>query len=374
MAEEETAETTDETGTEEKKADAEEAPLPKPRRGRSQVAKLVAGAAVLLAVILWSSGVFRTRTPAGRIEHLPGFPVPPNARVFTVKAETLAPRVDVVGTVASSVKVTVCARIPAYVNEVFVSAGSQVKKGQPLVTLDDREIREQVVAAEAQFKQAEAELNRTRQLFDNKATTEQALTAAQSTYTSARAQWERSRVTLTYARVEAPMDGVVTDRHIEPGDLASPGQALLAIYDPDDMQLEVPVPVRLVAKLPVGQAVEVTLDRPATNLQGRVRQIVSEIDPLSRTQLVKVHLEGAGAEVMPGTFGRLWVADDPRPALLIPASAVYAAGQVELAQLVREGRAIRHAVRTGRKVGDSVEIQAGLDAGDRVLADPVKEN
>jgi len=217
-------------------------------------------------------------------------------------------------------------------------------------------------------------LNRARQLFDNKATTEQALTAAQSLFTAGRAQWERSKVMLTYAQITAPMDGVVTDRRIEPGDLANPGQVLLAIYDPTNMQLEVPVPVRLLAKLPVGQTVEVTLDRPATNFQGRVRQIVSEIDPLSRTQLVKVHIEGTSSDVLPGTFGRLWVADDARQTVVIPASAVYSVGQIELVQVVKDQRAIRRAVRTGPKHGASVEVLSGLAGGDVVLVNPVQEN
>jgi len=347
---------------------------PTPKRTWGRIAKPLLGVAVLVVLILWSVGVFRTRTPAGHLDYRPGLPVPPNAEQLTVKLESIAPRVDVVGTVASDVKVNLSARMPAYVKEVFVSAGSPVKKGQELVTLDDREIQEQVTAAEAQFKQAEAELNRTRQLFDNKATTEQALTAAQSMFTSARAQWERSKVMLTYARITSPMDGVVTERHVEPGDLANPGQLLLAIYDPANMQLEAPVPVRLLAKLPVGQEVEVTLDRPATNFQGRVRQIVSEIDPLSRTQLVKIHLEGTGADVLPGTFGRLWVADDARQTIVIPASAVYSVGQIELVQIVKDGRAIRRAVRTGQKHGASVEVLSGLDAGDALLVKPVQED
>jgi hypothetical protein len=140
------------------------------------------------------------------------------------------------------------------------------------------------------------------------------------------------------------------------------------------MQLEVPVPVRLLTKLPVGQTVEVTLDRPATNFPGRVKQIVSEIDPLSRTQLVKVHIEGTSSDVLPGTFGRLWVADDARTAIMIPASAVYAVGQIELVQVVRDRRAVRRAVRTGPRNGASVEILSGLAAGDVVLVNPVQEN
>lgn len=361
---------TEETNTDESRTE----PQPTPKRVWGRIAKPLSGMTVLVIVILWSIGVFRTRTPAGRVECQAGLPVPPQAELFTVRTEFIAPRVDVVGTVASDVKVNLSARIPACVKEVFVAAGSPVKKGQDLLTLDDREIKEQVTAAEAQFKQAETEFNRARQLFDNKAATEQALTAAQSMFATARAQWERSKVMLTYAQIISPMDGVVTDRRIEPGDLANPGQLLLAIYDPTNMQLEVPVPVRLLAQLPIGQPVEVTLDRPATNFQGRVRQIVSEIDPLSRTQLVKIHIEGTGGDVMPGTFGRLWVADDARPAIMIPASAVYAVGQIELVQVVRDRRAIRRAVKTGPKCGASVEALSGLGAGDIVLVNPIQEN
>ena len=337
-------------------------------------AKPLAGAAVLGVLILWSTGAFHSRTPAGRLDYQAGLPVPANAKMLTVKLEPFAPRVDVVGTVASGTKVNLCARMPAYVTEVFASAGSSVKKGQELVTLDDREIQEQAAASEAQFKQAETELNRARQLYENQAATEQAFTTAQSLFTVARAQRERTKVMLTDTRITAPIDGVVTDRHVEPGDLANPGQTLLAVYDPANMQLEVPVPVRLLAKLPVGQTVEVTLDRPATNFQGRVRQIVSEIDPLSRTQLVKVHIEGTSGDILPGTFGRLWVTDDARPAITVPVSAVYSVGQIELVQIVKDGRVIRRAVRTGPKHDATVEILSGLNAGDVLLLNPIQEN
>ncbi len=347
---------------------------PAPRRVWGRIAKPVLGGVVLAAVILWSVGVFRTRIPAGRLEYQGGLPVPPGAALFTVTPELIAARVDVVGTVASEVKVNLSARIPASVKQIFVTAGSPVKKGQELITLDDREISEQVAAAEAQYKQAETELNRAQRLFDSQATTEQALTAAQSVFAAARAQWERGKVMLTYARIVSPMDGIVTDRRIEPGDLANPGQTLLTIYDPANMQIEVPVPVRLLAKLPVGQSVEVTLDRPATNFQGKVRQIVSEIDPLSRTQLVKVRIEDATAEVMPGSFGRLRVADEPHIAFAVPRSAVYTVGQIELLQVVKDGRAVRRAVRTGQVHDAKVEALSGLDAGEVVLVNPLQEN
>jgi len=347
---------------------------PAARLPRKTIVKIAAGIAVLVVVVIWNLGVFHARTPAGRAPYLSGLLLPENAGQFTVKAENIAPRMGLAGTVASDVMVKINARLASCVKEVFVSAGSPVKQGQDLITLDDRELKEQVAAAEARGKQAETEFNRTRRLFDNKASTEQALTSAQSMLGETRAHWERSKVMLTYATIVSPMDGVITDRRVEPGDLAVPGQVLMSIYDPSRMRLEVPVPVRLVGKLPLNQLVDITLERPATNLQGRVSQIVSEIDPLSRTQLIKIRIEETSLKIMPGDFGRVWVADEARCALMIPTSAVYRVGQVELVQIVKEGRAVRRAIRTGLRQGDLVEALSGINAGDVLLLKPLMED
>lgn len=338
------------------------------------IVKAVVGLLVLVIVILWSVGIFRTRMSPGRLESQEGITVPDGARVITAKEEAMAPRVDIVGTVSSETKAEINARIPATVKEVFVAAGDSVKEGQPLITLDDRDIAEQVSAAEAQFRQAEKELKRTRQLFDSQASTEQALTSAQSMYDTAKAQLERSKVMRTYAQITSPMNGVVTDCRVVAGDLASPGQPLLAVYDSLRMQLEVPVPMRLLDKLPVGQKVDVTLDRPTRPFQGTVRKVVSEIDPLSRTQLVKIHIESDAGDILPGTFGRIWVPDQARNAIMIPVSAVYSMGQIEMVQVVKDNHIIHRAVRTGQKNGDSIEVLSGISAGDVLVVVPVKEN
>lgn len=295
-----------------------------------------------------------------------GEAVPPGAQLLTVKLEPAAARIDVVGTAASEKIISVNARLSAYVNEVFASAGDRVKAGQVLLRLDDRELREQLAAAESQLKQAESEYKRAQALFEKNATTDQALTAAESGFHTARAQVERVRVMLSYAEVTSPLDGIVTERHVNVGDLASPGLSLLAVYDPADMRLEASVPVRLIEKLALGQQVEVALDYPRRTLQGEVTEIVSEIDPLSRTRKVKVKLNGAD-DVLPGAFGRLWIEEEPRPTILLPAAAVQRVGQLDIVRVVKDGRALRRLVRTGPRFGDQVEILSGLQAGESVV-------
>ncbi|MCX6997870.1 MAG: efflux RND transporter periplasmic adaptor subunit [Kiritimatiellaeota bacterium] len=336
--------------------------------------KPVVGVAGLAALIAYTGGACQAKVKPGTVAHAPGTALPPNAATLTIKSEPVAPRIEVVGTVTSERIINLSARLSAYVQEMNVSAGSVVKKDQVLATLDDREIREQLTGAEGQLKQAEKELQRARDLFREKATTEQMVTAAESAYTGAKSQAERVRVMLSYAQITAPLDGIVTDRRLEAGDLANPGQVLMAVYDPTRMRLDAPVPVRLIERLAVGQDVAVQLERPAASLPGRITEIVSEVDPQSRTQTVKVRLDHAPAGTLPGAFGRLLVLDAPRPALLIPAAAVTTSGQLELVSVVSDGRVIQRLVKTGPANDGRVEVLSGLAAGEVILVQPLPEN
>ena len=175
------------------------------------------------------------------------------------------------------------ARLPAYIRKVHVTAGDSVSKGQVLVSLDDRELKEKLAAAEAQLRQATIEYDRARTLKSAKATTDQALVAARAAFQAAQAQVQGIKVMLSFTEIISPLDGKVTDRRIEAGDLANPGQPLLTVYDPLHMRVEAPVPLRLADKLKKGQEVEVELERPAKTLKGRVSEVVAEVDPASRT-------------------------------------------------------------------------------------------
>lgn len=334
--------------------------------------KVIAGITGLALVIIMAGGPCSPKTGPETLPAEHGIAVPPGTAIHTVQSAPRAARVPVVGTVMSEETVSLSARIPATVNKVLAVTGKKVSRGETLIILDDREIQEQRSAAESQFKQAEAEFQRTRKLMDVKATTEQTMVAAESSLSAAKAQLDRVKVMLSYTVVTSPMDGIVTERRIEAGDMAAPGQPLLSIYDPSRMRLECPVPVRLVDKLPAGKEVEVTLDRPAKVFKGRVSEIVSEVDAATRTQKVKVSLEGTAGDVLPGSFGRLFIEDDPAETIMVPASAIYRAGQLELVQSVHGNSVIRQMVKTGTSNEGLVEILAGLNNGDRILVNPAK--
>ncbi len=334
----------------------------------------VAGLIGLVVLVLWSSGAWDTKTGPGKVESLPGVPLPEGATTLVAKASLTASPIEVVGSVVPEAPVNLSARLPATIQSMRVAAGDGVTNGQVLATLDDRDIREQLAAVESQFRQAETEYNRTLGLFQKGAATDQMRVAALSGFESARARLQQVRVMLSYALVVSPMDGLVTDRRMQAGDLAGPGQLLMTVYDPLRMRVEIPVPVRLLPRFALGQALDVSLDGVAGTVRGTVREIVAEVDPLSRTRKVKLQLDMGAARILPGTYARVVVEGDSHPAVRVPAAAIVRIGQQEFIQVVSEGRVIRRVVRTGVAQGDQVEVLSGLADGDVILPEPVKED
>lgn len=341
------------------------------KRWTGMLWKPVAGLVGLAALVVWSVGALETKVEPGRVEHQPGIALPAGVKPVAARVAETAARVELAGTVASEQAINLGARLAAHVRDVHVSAGDAVTNGQLLVVLDDRELREQLVAAESQYRQAAAEFERATQLFGKAAATEQSRMAAEAGHEAAKARLQQAKVMLGHTRIVSPIDGVVTERRIEAGDLASPGQTLLTVYDTRRMRLEIPVPVRLVSRFSMGQEVDLRLEGAAGPVKGVVQEIVGEVDPLTRTRKVKVGITDRALRLLPGGYGVAWVEGEVRRAVWVPASAVYRLGQQELVQVVAGDRAIRRAVKTGAARDGEVEILSGLDDGESVLPEPV---
>ncbi len=333
--------------------------------------KPIAAILVLVAIILWTTGAFEDHITPGTQPHAPGFALPDDAEIFEVEKKLITRTADVTGTVSSEETIHIAARINAYVSAVHAGAGSKVAKDELLVSLDDRELLQQLSGAEARLNRAETEYNRTRRLFESGAATHRDYIAAESAYKSALARKSEIDVMLDFTEIRAPLDGVVTERHIETGDLAAPGQVLMTVYNPKAMRLEVPVPVRLSDEIAVGDHLPVKIEYPEGRVEGKVTEIVSKIDPASRTRTVKVSLPSSAREILPGTFGRIWVDAAAEEAIFVPKTAVYHVGQLEMVQQVIEERVHRRLVKTGPMKQGHIEILSGLSHGDAILVRPI---
>jgi RND family efflux transporter MFP subunit len=284
-----------------------------------------------------------------------------------------------VGTIRAVHETAVASKLLARVVAVHVTAGQAVAAGDVLVELESEDLKARVsqaraarAAAVARRDQARIEFERTQQVFDGGAATQteldrtrNALLAAEANVEAAAQSEAEADAMVAYATIQAPMNGLVIDKQVDVGDTATPGQVVVTIYDPTRMQLLASVRESLTHDLEVGQAVDVHIDAIGRTCQGLIREIVPQAQAQSRSFLVKV----AGPcppGVYSGMFGRLLIPLPEETVVVAPASALAQVGQLDVVDVVEDGRLARRVVTLGRRFGAEVEVLSGLAPGEMV--------
>lgn len=331
-------------------------------------------------LLAWMGGAFISKVPPGEHE-VPREKVDGRALVKVERKKS--PEVVIaVGSVQPRRRTEVAGQLLASVLEVKVQPGDRVKKGDPLIILDDREIMAQereaaasLTAAEADLITRRAELERLRTLRQSGAISaieyskvEGGFKVGESQVIRAKEAIGRLAIQQTYTRILATTNGVVADRFVDPGDLAAPGKPLLLVYDPMDLELHINIPESISHLIRVGQELSFQIDAAELNSHATVREIVPQAQQSSRSVLVKLTLpKHNGRPLLPGMFARLGVSTGNATGLWVPAKAVRQTGQLELVDVSdNKGHLERRFVRTGALSGDTVEILSGLAEGETV--------
>ena len=287
-------------------------------------------------------------------------------QVQTAESKQRATTEEVAGTVQAKLRATLEAKLSGRIDKMAVLLGQAVKAGQLVARLDAAEIKARMEQAEASLQQAERDWKRTSALFDQQAATRSDYDAADSRYRVAKAAVAEAQAMMGYVEILAPFDGVVTKKWADVGDLATPGKPLIGIEDPSMLQLEADVPDAVASRVQQDARLAILIDSLKGELAGTVREIAPTADPASRTFRVKLDLPQT-AGLRSGQFARLIVPVGESNSVRVPASAVVLRGQLEILFVVTNRRAQLHLVKTGRTIGDEVEILAGLNSGESVV-------
>lgn len=292
---------------------------------------------------------------------------PLTVRTAPVTATSLPVEVEAPATIRPAERASLAAKLTGSVASFPHGLGAAVAAGDVLLTLEVPEVEARVRQAQAQLAESTRNADRARTLVSKGVSPADALRDAEDRLRYAQAAAAEAEALLAYATLRAPFAGVITAKHVLPGDLATPGLPLLDLESTQRLRAEGALPERVAAGLQPGDAITVLLD-DGTRLAGRIEEISAAADTVSRSTLVKAALPPAAARS--GQFARLVVAHGSSPALLVPASALTRFGQMERVFVVADGRASLRLVQAGRARGDQLEILAGLRAGETVILDP----
>ncbi|HET7217089.1 MAG TPA: efflux RND transporter periplasmic adaptor subunit [Vicinamibacterales bacterium] len=387
-----------------------------------------AAAIIAVAAIAAAAG-------CGRSRHEPdaGARAAIDVTTATVASADLPEVYEAGGVVRARTTAAITSRLLAPVLEVRVAPGGSVRRGQVLVRLDDRDLTAQQrravadhEAAEQGGRAADAERDAARAALvlatahhkrisllreRNSATDDEldqavaGLRAAEARLASAGARIAESaaalsaasasadaaRVGASWAVITAPFDGVITEKLVEPGNMAAPGMPLLRMEQGGAMRVDVRLDESWAVRVNVGDAVDVRLDggagsagtelpavrKPEATEQrvtGRVAEIARAAEAGAHAFLVKIDLP-PGVRAPSGTFARAHFSGPSRQVLVVPRLALVRHGQLTSVFVVDGDRARVRLVNTGgvehgSAAASVLEILSGLDAGEHVVISP----
>jgi len=322
-----------------------------------------------------------------------------NVSVVPAQTANLPDVLEAVGTLRAAETSQLAAQMMGNIVEIRVREGDHVHRGQVLAVIDDAQPRavldrataavlaaeQEISASESDFTLAEATFKRYQTLYERKSVSPQEFDEIKARYEAAQARREmaragqaqakaaaqQARTALSYTHIAAPFDGLVTEKKADVGMLASPGMPIFTVEDLRRYRLEATVNETDLRYVREGQPVSVRVDALGERqLQGKVVEIVPAADPASRSFLVKVELPSDPA-LRSGFFGRAQFTRGERTALLIPRAAVVERGQLQGIYVLDQTRiaGLRY-ITLGKPSAQQVEVLAGLQAGEMLIADP----
>ena len=259
-----------------------------------------------------------------------------------------------------------------------VEAGSQISRGDLLMTLDAKDIVQQGNAADAAVSAALAELNlaksnleRYTELFQQEAISAAMLDqfqsqydAALAKYNSAVAQSKQSKNAIGYTKLTANASGVITEINVEVGQVVAAGQTVLTLTQTDELEVEANIPENKISEIKINQPCVVRYWANDITVSGTVREISPIADSSSRTFKVKISLPQNQNAKLGMTASVAFAEKDS--GVILPLSAIYQTGSQEQVWTVREGKVTLKNVTVKNFRDNEVEVE-GLNSGEVVV-------
>jgi membrane fusion protein (multidrug efflux system) len=247
--------------------------------------------------------------------------------------------------------------------------GDKAGEGDMLVRLDDTLIRAQLSRASATRKQAEQDVKRLKELRTRKLVSEDEYTRALTQLDVARADEHVLKTRLGYTTITSPIDGVVSARLSEPGNVVERHQHVLTISDPSSLVTELPVSELILPDLSKGDIARVRIDALGDQVyEGRIVRIHPNLDPISRRGTIEAELVPVPAGAAPGQLCRVELSTRAGRRQVIPFSALRRDNKSEYVFFLDgAGKAQRADVSSGLRLAENIEIKQGLRDGQQVI-------
>lgn len=270
-------------------------------------------------------------------------------------------------------------QIAGNVTGIYFQSGTEVKKGQLLVQLDDSSQRAQLVGLQAQVQLAKTNFERAQQLVKQHLIAKSDFDTAENNYKQAQSSLDNVQTTIDKLAIRAPFTGQIGIRNVNLGQYLPAGTAIASLQSLDPLYVQFALPEQDLSKLVKGAHVEVTVDAyPGQNFDGEVNAINSNVDPNTHNVTVQATIHNPKHLLRAGLFANVKLfAGAPEPVVTVPTSAVaYTLYGSSVFIVKQDGKdtdgkpvfkVTQQDVTTGQERDGQVAITKGLKAGDVVV-------
>jgi membrane fusion protein (multidrug efflux system) len=342
---------------------------------RLLVAIIVVGA-FCVALIAWSF-----LAPLIGALFSPGFQRPPvTISVVEASASKWTPSIDAVGTAEAVRGVDIAVEAAGVVKSINFRSNDRAAEGQLLVQIDDSIERAEMIAAQANIRLSESQVERAAALRKRGATSQAAFEEARAQLDVAKSTLARLQAVTEQKAVEAPFAGVLGIPQVVVGEYVPVGKILVTLQDFDRMRVEFTVPEQSAGLLEIGQTTRFGITANELTFSGRISGIDPKVDPQTRLVAIEAQLDNPQGRIVPGQFLRIRVElPEEENIVALPQTAVVPSLYGDYVYLVAPGEPqgsqgepptiVRQTfVKTGRRSEDRVEILEGVKAGDVIMA------
>ena len=291
-------------------------------------------------------------------------------RVLEVQPTRFADVIQVPGAIEAYQDVQLSPEEGGVIKEWVVRKGQWVKKGDILCILNDDVIKANYDAALAQYKIAELNYEKQKNVYDENVISELQYKSAMYNRDAAKAQADLMAARLERTRLRSPIDGILNDRFREAGEYAPPAVPVAHVVNVGSIKVVTDVSERYAGTITVGDEATVVPDAfPQDSLKGRVIFVGSSVSSNNRTLPVEIAVSNPGGKLKPEMITRVHIVRSIRTdAIVVDQNVVQQVDRDKNVVYVElGGKALERVVALGARQATTVEISSGLKPGDRLI-------
>ena len=315
-----------------------------------------------------------------RIEELNENPQLPIVQVVSIKPSRFDHYIQVQGSVKSDQLINILPEFSGIIKNIYVKSGDKVKKGDPLVKIDDGGLKEQLSQLEIKFDLTKTTFERQKRLWEQKIGSEIQFLETKSMFEAQKQAINQLKKQIQKTLIQAPFKGTIDNVIVKLGEVVYPGRSnLMMLLNMDNLYVESNVPEKYISSIKVGNKAILEFPLIGKSVSTIIRQSGNYIHPINRTFKIEMDIESVDFGVKPNLNSKVRINDySNKKALMINQNIISVDSNNEefvykLYSKNNKDYVSKTTIKTGKSDGKNIEVISGLNQGDFIVLEGIRK-